>query len=145
MSLPNIVATIDATFENVTEIDANITSSDQQVQADFGEVYQSQGGESKIYYNTTAYWNSRPDLIAKRGYLYVYSDYKQVDNEDVAGIKAGDGTSYLIDMPFIDKPLDAHIADTVKHITAEERTFWNNKVRCFVDPNDEENIVFTTQ
>ena len=84
-------------------------------------------------------------MIAKKGYLYVYSDYKQVDNQDVAGIKAGDGTSYLIDMPFLDKPLDEHIADTVKHITSEERTFWNNKVRCFVDPENEENLVFSTQ
>lgn len=145
MSEPNIVATINATFENVTEIEVNVTSSDQSIEADFGEVYQSEGGESKIYYNTTAYWNSRPDLIAKRGYLYVYSDYKQVNNKNVAGIKAGDGTSFLIDMPFIDKPLDAHIADTIAHVTAQEREFWNNKVRCFIDPNDEQNIIFTTE
>ena len=144
MSEPNIVATIDATFENLIELDANVSASDQQVQADFGEVYQSQGGESKVYYNTTAYWNSRPDLIAKRGYVYVYSDYKQVDNQNVAGIKVGDGTSYLIDMPFIDKPLDEHIANTVVHITAEERAFWNDKVRCFVDPDNEGNLIFTT-
>lgn len=134
MSDPNIVATIDATFENPLELEA-----------DLGVVHQSSGGEEKIYYNTTAYWNSRPTLIAKRGYIYVYSDYKQVDNEDVAGIKVGDGTSYLIDMPFIDKPLDDHIANEVRHITSEERTFWNNKVRCFIDPNDEENIIFTTE
>lgn len=144
MSLPNIVATIDATFENTLSLDATPTPSIQEISADLGTIYQSQGGESKVLYNTTAYWNSRPDLVAKRGYLYVYSDYKEVDNQLIAGIKAGDGTSYLIDMPFIDKPLDAHIADTVKHITAEERAFWNDKVRCFIDPNDEQNIIFTT-
>ena len=145
MSEPNIVATIDATFENTSDIDVVLNASDQQIDADFGEVYQSSGGEEKIFYNTTAYWNSRPDLIARRGYVYVYSDYKQVDNEDVAGIKVGDGTSYLIDMPFIDAPLDEHIADTVAHVTAEERAFWNDKVRCFIDPNDEQNIIFTTE
>ena len=141
MSLPNIVATVDATFENNLNLDAEISASDQSLQADFGEVMQ---GGSKVLYNTTEYWNSRPTLLAKKGYIYVYADYKKVDNQDIAGIKVGDGTSYLIDMPFTDKPLDAHTADTVAHITAEERTFWNNKVRCFVDPNDEENIVFTT-
>lgn len=144
MSLPNIVATIDATFENTLSLDATPTPSVQEISADLGTIYQSGSGECKVLYNTTVYWNSRPDLVAKRGYLYVYSDYKEVDNQLIAGIKVGDGTSYLIDMPFIDKPLDDHIADTVKHITNAEREFWNNKVRCFIDPNDEENIVFTT-
>lgn len=141
MSEPNIVATIDATFENVTEIEANITSSDQNIQVELDDVIQS---GSKVLYNTTESWNSRPQLIAKKGYIYVYSDYKQSDGQDIPGLKVGDGTSYLIDMPFIDKPLDDHILDTVKHITAEERTFWNNKVRCFIDPDDNGNIIFTT-
>ena len=139
----NVVATINATFENNFDLSANL-STDQELTASLGEIYQGGGGESNIYYNTTTYWNSRPQLIAKRGYIYVYSDYKQSEGENVAGIKVGDGTSYLIDMPFIDKPLDDHIADTVKHITNAEREFWNNKVRCFVDPEDEENIIFTT-
>ena len=140
----NIVATIDATFENNLDLPVNL-STDQELSVDLGEIYQGGGGECKVLYNTTAYWNSRPQLIAKRGYVYVYSDYKQSEGEDVAGIKVGDGTSYLIDMPFIDKPLDDHIANEVRHITSEERAFWNSKVRCFVDPEDEENIVFTTQ
>ena len=125
----NIVATVDATFENTLEL---------TVETD--DVYES--STSKVLYNTTEYWNSRPQLIAKEGYLYVY--YKQEGDEIVPGFKVGDGTSYLIDMPFTDLPLDSHIADTVKHITAEERTFWNNKVRCFIDPENEYKLVFTT-
>lgn len=127
----NIVATVDATFENTLEL---------TVETD--DVYES--STSKVLYNTTEYWNSRPQLIAKEGYLYVYADYKQEGDEIVPGFKVGDGTSYLIDMPFTDLPLDNHIADTVKHITAEERAFWNNKVRCFVDPENEYRLVFTT-
>jgi hypothetical protein len=142
MNGANIVATVDATFENTLDLFASV-STDQELSVNLGEAYQS--GDCKVLYNTSEYWNARPQLIAKKGYLYVYSDYKQVDNEDVAGIKAGDGTSYLIDMPFIDKPLDVHIADTVKHITDEEREFWNNKVRCFVDPENEENLIFSAQ
>lgn len=138
----NVVATIDATFENNLNLSADLSTT-QELTASLGEIYQG-GGESNIYYNTTDYWNSRPQLIAKRGYIYVYSDYKQSEEEDIAGIKVGDGISYLIDMPFIDKPLDDHIADTVKHITSAEREFWNDKVRCFVDPENQENIIFTT-
>jgi hypothetical protein len=142
MNGANIVATVDATFENTLDLSASV-STDQALSVNLGEIYQS--GDCKVLYNTSEYWNSHPQLIAKKGYLYVYSDYKLVDNEDVAGIKVGDGTSYLIDMPFIDKPLDDHIADTVKHITSQERTFWNNKVRCYIDPENEQNLVFTTQ
>ena len=141
MNGANIVATVDATFENTLDLSASV-STDQALSVNLGEIYQS--GDCKVLYNTSEYWNSHPQLIAKKGYLYVYSDYKLVDNEDVAGIKVGDGTSYLIDMPFIDKPLDDHIADTVKHITSQERTFWNNKVRCFIDPENEYKLVFTT-
>lgn len=128
----NTVARIDATFENTLQLGAEL-----------GAVTHIE--KSKILCNTTEYWNSHPQLLSKEGYLYIYTDYKQVDNEDVPGMKVGDGTSYLIDMPFMDAPLDAHIADSVKHITDTERAFWNDKVRCFIDPEDGENLVFSTQ
>ena len=135
MTDPNIVATIDADIS---------VSQGSVVEADLGLIYNG-GGADKIFYNTTAYWNSRPTLVAKEGYIYIYSDHKQSQGVDIPGIKIGDGTSYLIDMPFTDKPLDDHIADTVKHVTAIERAFWNDKVRCFVDPDNEGNLIFTTQ
>lgn len=143
MSLPNIVATVEATFENKLNLSTDVITT-QQITAELGQTYGGTG-DCKVLYNTTEFWNSRPQLVAKKGYLYIYSNYKQVNGEDVAGVKAGDGTSYLIDMPFIDKPLDVHIADTIAHITSEERAFWNNKVSCFVDPEDEEILVFSTQ
>ena len=128
------VATIDATFESTIPLEVELDV-----------VNQSSCGENKIFYGTTEYWNSRATLITKKGYIYIYSDHKQIDNKDIVGIKVGDGTSYLIDMPFIDKPLDEHTADTVKHVTAQEKEFWNGKVRCFVDPENEENLIFSTQ
>jgi len=142
MNGANIVATVDATFENTLHLTTEL-STNQELSVDLGNVMG--GGDCKVLYNTTEFWNSRPQLVARKGYLYIYSNYKQIDGENVPGMKAGDGTSYLIDMPFIDKPLDIHIADTISHITSEERTFWNNKVRCFVDPEDEEILVFSTQ
>lgn len=54
-----------------------------------------------IQYGTTEHWNSQRDLVTEKGMLYVYSDYsKTSDGKNIAGIKIGDGTSYLIDMPF---------------------------------------------
>lgn len=141
MTGPEIVARVDATFENTLSIQTEM-STNQELAVDLGSVYPS--GECKVLYNTSEYWNSRPQLVAKKGYLYVYSDHKQIDNEDIAGIKVGDGTSYLIDMPFIDKPLDEHVSNIIRHITSEEREFWNNKVRCFIDPENEQNLIFTT-
>ena len=97
--------------------------------------------------DTTTNWNLQRDLIAAYGTIYVYSDYQNVDGLLVPGIKIGDGTSYLIDMPFIGSVerdmLLEHIQDNVRHITVEERTFWNNKVDCFVSNEDSENLVFT--
>ena len=105
----------------------------------------SGGGSSNIFYGTTQFWNEKPTLIATRGAIYVYSDHsKDPDNKDIPAIKIGDGTSYLIDMPFTDDTYARHILDTVVHITAAERESWNNKVRCFIDPTNEQNIVFTT-
>ena len=66
----------------------------------------------------------------------------------IPNIKIGDGCAYLIDNPFItssvEQLLQSHIADTFKHITEQERDVWNNKVRCYISSEDNENIVFTT-
>lgn len=78
-----------------------LTSDPQIINAEFGTVYQIESG--KVLYGTTEDWNSQPELVAKEGYLYVYSDYKQDEQEqNIAGFKVGDGTSYLIDLPFTD-------------------------------------------
>ena len=31
----------------------------------------------------------------------------------------------------------------VIHITQEEREFWNGKVSCFIDPTNNQNLIFT--
>lgn len=103
------------------------------------------GGKCKVLYDTTENWNSQPQMVSKRGYIYVYSDYKQIDGKYIAGIKVGDGQTYLIDMAFVDEIYAEHIQDVVVHITDAEREFWNNKVRCYmVDETVGENLIFTT-
>ena len=92
--------------------------------------------------NTTAVWNSNPQLIATSKPIYVYSDCY----DDNPGIKIGDGTTYLIDLPFVegnDERFLEHIRNMIVHVTAEERSFWNNKVTCYISPVDPERVIFT--
>ena len=101
------------------------------------------GGGSSVLYNTTAGWNSQPSLITVAGCIYIYSDYKTIDNKSIAGFKIGDGNSYLIDTPFFDEKMWQHMENTTIHITQAEREFWNNKVRCYGSNVDEEELIFT--
>ena len=99
---------------------------------------------SSVLYDTTANWNSQSTLVAQRGVVYCYSDHQTSGQTNIPGIKIGDGTSYLIDMPFIDKLYIDHLSDTTSHITSAERTAWNNKVSCHLDPTNASNVIFTT-
>ena len=102
------------------------------------------GGDAKVYYGTTAYWNAQPTLVGEEAAIYIYSDYKKdPDNKDIPGVKVGTGNAYLIDSPFIDDIYARHVVDMTMHVTAEERTFWNNKVRAYVDSNDPTNLILT--
>lgn len=105
-------------------------------------------GIERFRYGTTEYWNTYPSLISDQGTIYVYVDHHEIDGEYVPGFKVGDGTSYLIDMPFtdsyMDENLNEHINDEIRHITQEEREKWNNKVSVSISAIDEENLVFTT-
>lgn len=101
-------------------------------------------GYSALLYDTTAGWNSKIDLVSKSGVVYIYTDHDTYQGDPFPGMKIGDGTSYLIDLPFTDSILKAHLSDTDSHITSAERTHWNSKVRCYVDSLDAENIIFTT-
>lgn len=102
--------------------------------------------------DTTANWDAQRTLVSKENTLYVYRDFKTINNGDgtfsiFPGIKIGDGTSYLIDMPFADGEdprLIAHINNNTIHVTAAEKDFWNNKWRGYMTTSSPENLVFTT-
>lgn len=99
--------------------------------------------ESKIYYDTTAHWDEKPDFVPEGGCVVIYSDWgRDPTGRLVAGFKVGDGTTRLLDLPFTDQMYADHINDTVIHITQQERTDWNNKVTCFY-LKDLERIIFT--
>ena len=109
-------------------------------------------GLANVYYDTTANWNLQPFLVSERKGVYIYSDfeiiYDEVGNPTfVPGIKIGDGTTYVIDLPFITEEMTRmlldHIGNNTIHLTAAEREFWNNKITCYLDREDLENLVLS--
>lgn len=111
----------------------------------------SGGGAREVFYDTTAHWNAQTTFIAKKGVIYVYSDHGTVtingQLRNVPGMKVGDGTSYLIDMPFVNDDCTAelleHISDGSVHIQSGEREFWNNKAAAYADTAQEETLVLS--
>lgn len=117
-----------------------------------GNLTAEQLGLGRVYYDTKENWNAQIDLIAERAAIYIYSNYEtiydDVDNPtNIAGVKIGDGTSYLIDLPFITDKMTSmlllHIGNTNIHLTDAEREFWNNKITCYLDNNDLENLILS--
>lgn len=97
--------------------------------------------DNLIYYaKTTAQWNSDLTKIVEKNVLYIYTDYRVIKKDDkdywMPGLKLGDGTSYLIDLPILNDEEDSefnqlvrdHLNNNIIHITPEERNFWNNKL-----------------
>jgi len=87
--------------------------------------------------NTTAYWNAHATIIPKKDDIYIYEDGSSYVNDQgetvvVPLVKVGTGDEYLGLLPFLGEDvahrLTKHINDNVRHITAEERASWNNKV-----------------
>lgn len=113
---------------------------------------------SNVIVNTTAGWQSNYNYIAPRGMVLVYTDHgtvtETVNNEEITktvpGVKIGDGSTPVIDLSFVGddviaqirSELNTHINDNVRHITAAERTFWNNKINCN-DTVNTNNLVLT--
>ena len=100
---------------------------------------------NNIHVDTTASWNSQIDLVAKKNNIYIYSDYVTGDT-DLPGMKVGDGTTYLIDLPFLagnNDILTQHMLNNVIHVSQADRDFWNNKVTCYISSEDPDTLVFS--
>jgi len=138
-------APVNAEFNSNEPINAEFGNAVMPLEAQFGTVYVV-GGDCKVLYATTATWNSQPQLISDRGFIYIYADYRQNETgQNIPSMKVGDGNAYLIDMPFVDELLYEHLLDNVQHITQEEREKWNNKVRCYMSDAKDDLLVFTTE
>ena len=101
-----------------------------------------------IKYGSTEYWNNAKGYVPQKGEIVIYSDYRteEIEGEivNIPGIKIGSGNGYVQDLAFIDEDtrqaLVDHINDGVRHITAEERLRWNNKLNV----TDTEEVVNDT-
>ena len=104
---------------------------------------------AKIEVRTTAEWNTMLQYIPSANRIIVYSDKSVIDGTPVPGIKIADGLSYVVDLPFVSddisnefvRLLDEHVTDKIVHITAEERSFWNNKINYALNENEETLII----
>ena len=104
-------------------------------------------GLGQVFYDTTANWDAQSSLVAEEGVVYIYSDYMTIEDQagnqtTVAGIKIGDGTSYLIDLPYISDAatylITMHVSNAGMHVSPAEREFWNNKVSAYINHTDAE-------
>ena len=110
------------------------TSGDIYVDVDNGKRLKIRPNDV-VTAKTTAEWNAAPTTIAQAGQVYVYTDYSttEVDGKtvNVPGIKVGDGSAYLIDMPFL--PV----------VTQEKADFWDDKVTAYMDDEHNETLILS--
>lgn len=99
--------------------------------------------------NTIAGWGDNPTYVPARGEIVLYTDAESiVDGEGnrhfYPDIKIGDGSVPVVDLPFVTDAariaigdmLTSHVQDEVRHITQQEREFWNAKLNYDVLDND---------
>ena len=102
------------------------------------------------YYQSAEEWGEDTSLISQQNVFYVYTDHQTVEKDgeliSIPGLKIGDGQSYVVDLPFItdyiSESLLNHTNNSTVHITQQEREFWNNKVTCYLDYEDDEHVIF---
>ena len=124
--------------------ESGVTSDSHTVQEAIDALNDAISTNSEVFYGTTEYWNKQPQFIPRKGCIYIYSDHTtDTSGTYLPGMKIGDGKSYLIDMPFMDKLYAEHIANDIIHVSPEDRIFWNNKVTCLLDPLSENTLVIT--
>lgn len=93
---------------------------------------------ARMSIDTTEAWSLKTDYIPAKGEIVVYTDRHVIDGTDYPGVKIGDGKAYVVDLPFIGddtanqiiEDLNGHIQNVIRHITQEERDYWNNKLDC---------------
>ena len=104
---------------------------------------------ASIISNTTAGWNSNPLYISQPNVIYVYTDHTTLSNGVlVPGLKVGDGMAYVVDLPFIggsSGDLQQHISNLGIHVADDDRELWDNKWSGYIDSDDSEKLVFTTE
>ena len=96
--------------------------------------------ELPIELGTTAELNSDITYIPARGQIIIYTDRgtitKNNQSQNVPGVKIGDGSAYLVDLPFVGDDqiqsvittIQGHINEAEIHVSSSDREKWNNKL-----------------
>lgn len=96
----------------------------------------------QLIIGSTEEWRQQLSFVPNAGDIICYTDKVVTEGGiSIPGIKIGDGKAYCVDLPFVGddiaEDLLNHIKDTTIHITAAERTKWNNKINCEDSVNNE--------
>lgn len=96
---------------------------------------------AKILPDTKENWAAQRTLISEAKTIYVYTDYMTQIQEDgtiknIPGIKIGDGTTYLVDLPFVRNQIPQSYL-----VSDQDRENWNNKVSATLSQIDDENLI----
>ena len=99
--------------------------------------------KNSISYDTSANWAAKGNEVSKKGATYIYSDAKTFGGATLPRFKVGDGTTLIKDLKFTDEDIVEDLNSLVR-ITNEDKTNWNNKLVCYIDPNDSKNLILAT-
>lgn len=135
--LGNAYITLDAQQTTISKAFEDVAVEVSNIKNDLATKANINPDVATIEFHTTEEWKAFNSTISTKNKFYIYTDHR----ENSPGVKVGDGTAYVGDLPFIDTQLDVHMADTVSHITAEERNKWNTAITIRNDP-DEETLSF---
>ena len=116
-----------------------IEGSVNDMQSLLGEVQQSGGGRVYVITKTTAEWNATPQRKSIIDTIYVYSDARSVTDPETGDVtliprmKVGDGTTFIVDLPF-----------STMSITQDDIDRWDAKSTLQVEADElTETLVFT--
>ena len=104
-----------------------------------------------IKHDTSQHWNEAIGFIPLKGEFIVYEDYKTELIDGVAkyipAIKIGDGNAYVQDLPFmgeasIPQEVWDHINNALIHVSEDDRVYWNHKIDCYDDIQNDVLILY---
>lgn len=133
---------------DLTEVDSALSvESERPVQNKIvtGAINQLSAAMTKVTAKTCNEWAQQIGYVPDNKEIAIYTDYEVVEEGQerilVPNIKIGDGSTYVQDLPFIDKVLRQdlidHINNSSVHVTPAEKVFWNNKLNV----NDLQEVV----
>ena len=127
---PNMIPyVVDELIDDNAESGLDVTWSVTKIK----QVIENSG---KVLFDTTAGWNANPGLVGASEVMYVYTDGLNYGGVLIPRVKIGDGSSYLIDAPFLNEEEIDHINNQLIHVSAQDRISWNNKVTTY-EPEEE--------